>query len=151
MRSNGRFAGILTNKNKSWIHERSRKLSRGWMLNMMGHRNRKTCFNFFHLADELRTRQLRTRSSPDIVRADSETEKPVSSLGVEQRPSKTRGRWETVLKRPRIKLVILEVLEVLEHYSLVYFTITIFHFSSKLTWKIRKKLKGNKSRKSYNP
>jgi len=66
------------------------------MLNMMGHRNRKTCFNFFHLADELRTRQLRTRSSPDIVRAapytDSETEKPVSSFGVEQRPSKTRGR-----------------------------------------------------------
>ena len=149
MRSNGRFAGILTNKNKSWIHERSRKLSRGWMLNMMGHRNRKTCFNFFHLADELRTRQLRTRSSPDIVRAapytDSETEKPVSSFGVEQRPSKTRGRWEMVLKRPLIKWVILE------HYSLVYFTITIFHFSSKLTWKIRKKLKGNKSRKSYNP
>ena len=149
MRSNGRFAGILTNKNKSWIHERSRKLSRGWMLNMMGHRNRKTCFNFFHLADELRTRQLRTRSSPDIVRAapytDSETEKPVSSFGVEQRPSKTRGRWEMVLKGPLIKWVILE------HYSLVYFTITIFHFSSKLTWKIRKKLKGNKSRKSYNP
>jgi len=77
-RAEERFAGILSNKHKLGSLESSRNL--GWrrMLNMMGRRSRQS------------------RTGTGIVRAEpytaSETEKPVSSLGTERSPNKTRGR-----------------------------------------------------------